>query len=646
MRSIYEEFCMISGRRFNEAKRQVCSILFFTALVSLGSPGYASADGGFTRQWRYASETSAVIYWQLGDISESANSYVEYGKPDDLGRRTSQTVEPRWAHLHRLTGLETGVDYFYRMVNVETATGERTFSDLLSLRTEREEGTIYIPGELAGPPYILDQPDTKYVLTRDITADGTAIDILAKGVVLDLDGHTVTFGDNSPEQVYGVRVSSSWEATVCNGSIVQGERSRDYSAAVGSIRRPRPTEVFGISTDVHLRCAYPMYFSSATDLQVHHNHIYSRVTEIENRHYPGNALLRIQILGRNIRVHDNLFTEGCHWGMVLREKGDNVEIDHNDIRHHQQYVNGYAISASEGADVHHNRITSTGRATHMTRDGIKFHDNYIDTKGHMHLSDLPAGSRPFHHRYIALHGVKLEGRRVKNCKVYNNFVRITQHPSVDSDGQGEPLNKIENGVYIRGTATSLSAHALTDSSRDWEVDRWRNYFVKYAPDLPPALIAGNDERSLYGEFGEAVPGEYSIYMKWHYVPPTPLNIACYDPNAMNEVFDNTFVAITHFDKTRHGEYGDSGIWGSSVYFVGMNKGPAEPEKYSCYVHDNQFYSNDLFMSTDYPMDMTVIFEDNTFTLVDRPLKTRRENRMRNLEQPVREAIRAGNVFEE
>jgi hypothetical protein len=115
---------------------------------------------------------------------------------------------------------------------------------------------------------------------------------------------------------------------------------------------------------------------------------------------------------------------------------------------------------------------------------------------------------------------------------------------------------------------------------------------------------------------------------------------------MNEVFDNTFVAITHFEKTRHGEYGDSGSWGSSVYFVGMNKGPAEPGKYSCYVHDNQFYSNDLFMSTDYPMDMTVIFEDNTFTLIDRPLKTGRENRMRNLDQPVRETIRAGNVFEE
>lgn len=621
-------------------------IYLLLSIALFGGPGYASPEGAFSRPWTYASETSAVIYWQSGDISQSANSYVEYGKTEELGRRTDRTVEPRWSHLHRLTGLETGVEYFYRMVDIDPSTGEYTTSDLHSLRTAKEEGTIYIPGELAGPPYILDEPDTKYVLTRDITADGTAIDIVAKGVVLDLDGHTVTFGDNTPEQVYGVRISSSWEATLCNGFIVQGRRSREYSAAVGSINRPRPTEVFGISTDVHLKCAYPMFFSSATDLQVHHNHIYSRVTELENRHYPGNSLLRVYILGRNIHIHDNLFTEGCHWGMVLRERGDNVEIDHNDIRHHQQYVNGYAISASAGADVHHNRITSTGRATHMTRDGIRFHDNYIDTKGHMHLSDLPAGTRPFHHRYIALHGIKLEGRRVKNCKVYNNFVRITQRPSIDSDGQGNPLNKKENGVYIRGKATSISSDMLVDTSRSWEADRWRNYFVKYSPALPPALISRNDTSRLYGEFAKVPPGEYSIYMKWNYVPPTPLNIACYDPNAMNEVYDNKFIAITHFAETRHGEYGDSGTWASSVYFVGMNKGPADSGKYSCYVHDNEFYSNDLFMSTDYPMNMTVIFEDNSFSLVDSPLKTARENRMRNLDQPVREAIRAGNTFEE
>ena len=69
----------------------------------------------------------------------------------------------------------------------------------------------------------------------------------------------------------------------------QGARSKEYSAAVESRWRAAPTEVFGISTDVHLKCAYPMKFlGAAADAHIHHNNLYSRVTELESRHYPGN----------------------------------------------------------------------------------------------------------------------------------------------------------------------------------------------------------------------------------------------------------------------------------------------------------------------------------------------------------------------
>jgi len=86
-------------------------------------------------------------------------------------------------------------------------------------------------------------------------------------------------------------------------------------------------------------------------------------------------------------------------------------------------------------------------------------------------------------------------------------------------------------------------------------------------------------------------------MKWEYVPATPLNIACYEPNAMNQVNSNTFVALTEYRQTRHGGYGDSGQWASSIYFVGMNKGPSQNGAYSIFIHDNQFISNDLFART-------------------------------------------------
>jgi len=602
----------------------------------------------FLRQWSYVSETSAVIYWQLDDIGKAATSYVEYGQTDALGARTEATKEPRWSQFHRLTGLETGVTYHYRMVVVDPETEQETKSDILTFTTKKKRGAIRIPAEVRGPPFILDRPGASYILTQDVSADGTAFEITAPGATLDLDGHTVVFGNNTEEQARGVWANNEGKATICNGHIVQGARSAPYSSAVASRWRIHPTEVFGISTDVHLPCSYPMkFFGRAADAHIHHNLLYSRVTQIESRHYPGNHLLRLDIDGGNVHVHDNILTEGCHIALGLAGKGSNVEADHNDIRHHQQYVNGYAISAGcAGADIHHNKVTSSGRGVHLTAEGLRFHDNHLDIYGHQQLSDMPQGSRPFKHQLVELHGIKFEGRAVKNCKVYGNFMRITQRLPVDSEGQGSPEDKIRTGVYVRSRATSIAPHRLVDATRNWEKDRWKNYFVKYANGLPPTLITGNDAATLFGEFETARPSEYAIYMKWVYVPATPLNVACYDANAMNEVYDNTFVALTEYEKTRHGGYGNSGEWASAIYFVGMRQGPARAGRYSIFIHDNRFVSNDLFVSSGPPVNMTVRIEKNTFALATKPPPTEGHTPFRRIGDALEKVIRqAGNTFE-
>jgi hypothetical protein len=323
-----------------------------------------------------------------------------------------------------------------------------------------------------------------------------------------------------------------------------------------------------------------------------------------------------------------------------------VEVNHNDIRHHQQYVNGYAIIPSAGADIHHNRITSTGRAIHLNDSGVRVHDNYIFTRGHMHLSDMPARFRPFYHRLIELHGIKFEGRRVNNCKVYNNYVHIEQYSPVDFEGQGSPENKMENGVYVRSRASAVCGDRLVDAEAGWEKDRWRGYYVKYASGLPPARIDSNDGSTLFGSFSSSDPGDYSIYMPWSFVPPSPLNIACYDPNAMNEVYGNTFVGVTHYKNTRHGDYGDSGEWATGIMFVGMNRGPADPGKYAIYVHDNHFESNDLFLNSYTEINMDVRIENNSFKLRDTPLVTGRENRIRGVGSEYESKVRGGgNSFD-
>jgi hypothetical protein len=612
-------------------------------------PGATVNDEAFHRRWTYVSETSALIYWQLEDISFSANSCVEYGTTEKLGQKTTLTKKPRWAHWHRLVGLIPGETYYCRMVSIDPETQKRTESEIFQIKPEKKTDAIRIPGDMTGPtPYILDKKNAYYILTEDIKAKGTAIEIAAEGITLDLNGHTVVFGDSTAEQVYGVRFADPGKTRLCNGHIEQGRKSRDYSAAVSSLDRPVPTEIFGISTDVHLPNAFPLIMTHANAVEIHHNNVYSRVTEIECRHYPGNALIRVYTYGGDVHIHDNILTEGCHWGINVRissRTARNIEIDHNDIQHHQQYVNGYALSPAAGAMVHHNKVTSSGRGVHLTGEGTQFYENYIDTKGHQQLSDLPARTRPFHHRLIELHGIKFEGSHARNCKIYNNFVRITQYLPVDSDGQGAPEDKMDNGVYLRSKASSISSDRLVDSKQHWEKDRWRYYFVKYHPDLPPAKIKGNDATTLYGDFKQTDPGEYTIYMVWEYVPPTPLNLACYDPNGMNEIYGNTFIGITHYRKVWHGDYGNTGDWATAIMLIAMDKGPADSGKYSAYIHDNQFFSNDLFFNSGWEVNMTIKLENNTFTLLKEPFATERESRIFDVGEAFEKEVRASrNTF--
>ena len=621
------------------------TILFAILLTLCVSSSFADSVN-FTRHWTHISETSAAIYWQLSEIESEALSYVEYGVSSPDEHKTATSEKPRWSQFHRLTGLKAGASYKYRMVVVDPATGSESRSEVRSFTTGVAGDIIRIPGDLAGPPYVLDIPGAYYLLTEDVRADGTAFELAADDITLDLDGHTVLFGDDSSERVYGVNFAYGDSLRLLNGRIVQGRRSNTYSAAMVSLDRPQVTEIAGISTDVHLKGAYPLNFTHCTNVHIHHNDIYSRVTELECRHYPGNILLRLYIYDGGINIHDNILTEGCHWGIALRMKSDfsrDIEVHHNDIRHHQQYVNGYAISPCSGADVHHNRISSTGRGIHVTRDGILIHDNWIKTQGHMHLSDLPARTRPFHHRLIELHGIKLEGRRTKNCKIYNNTVQITQHLPKDSGGLGSALDKVANGVYEASTATSGDLGRIVDVSAEWELDRWRNYRVRYSEDHPPALITGNDATTIFADF-KCNPGAaaFSIYMPWEYVPPTPLNIACYDPNAMNEVYGNTFTGITHYTKTRHGGYGDTGQWATSIMCIGMSRGASEAGKYPVWVHDNTFRSNDLFMNSGSEINMNIRIEDNTFILLDAPHTVQRENRLRSLGVQLEKRVRAGN----
>ncbi|MBN1675711.1 MAG: fibronectin type III domain-containing protein [Kiritimatiellae bacterium] len=548
----------------------LCLVAGLAATVVAARTALA-AEAGFAEVWAHAGKTSAVLYWQTPDISTAARSYVEYGDTPDYGQRTPLTEEARWAQLHWVRGLEPGRDYHFRTVTVsdgvETRGPDRTF------RTAAYEGAVVLSATPDGSPLVLDRPGATYVLGQDIVAKGTAFTITAPDVTLELDGHKIVFAASTSERVDGIAIVGR-HARILNGSVVQGDGGKDYSAACGSSWKANGLELAGLFLDVHGPNAHPLKLlgSAQGRVDLHHCHFHSTVTKIESRHYPGNALVRVDANACELSIHHNLLTEGCHRGITVGGEtlSKSVRIFDNDIRHHARFVNGYAIQGRLGnGKIFRNRIASTGRAVHLTDANIEFYDNWCSTKGHMTLDDMPAKSGKWHQRRVELHGIKFEGRNARDCRVHHNFMKIVQ-PQPDGE--------------------------------------------------------------------------------WDYVPATPLNLACYDPNAMNEIYENTIIALTAYTKTRHGGYGDSGQWAAAIYFVGMNKGKSEPGKYSAFIHDNEFVSNDAFIGSHggkehVSAEHRVRIERNTFRFGGCP--TQGHGVFYGIPDSVREPVlRGGNRFPE
>ena len=77
-------------------------------------------------------------------------------------------------------------------------------------------------------PYYLDQQGKTYVLQTDVTTDGTAFAIIAKDVVFDLNGHTITYDNAAPIVI----PNGSFEAGT--GGVASGW---DFTTAPGASRR-------------------------------------------------------------------------------------------------------------------------------------------------------------------------------------------------------------------------------------------------------------------------------------------------------------------------------------------------------------------------------------------------------------------------
>ncbi len=360
----------------------------------------SESPGELSEHWVLASQTSALIYVQT---ENRARTYVEYGGAEPLDRKTAVspvsqiTGQPYWSHFHRLTGLEMAKAYYYRIV-CQGTDGEQVVDRIREFRTTRYADAVPVPGDLPGPPFVLDRSNTTYVLTEDVTAPLAGFEIKADGVTLDLGGHTVTYNarpaerpDDWPVRAYrendhGVKVTvRGGRVRILGGTIGQGA-GNNSGTAVGIGCNPvyvgnAAVEMAGVEfvwTGADISGAF---FHWNTGNHVHHCIFDDRGTAVSNRHQAISSI------------------DGNSWGdydhnlvKSTRQQGLQgcVAATRNEIYIDSQATNAFGMVGSSKAgkpvEIANNRIIGIGEhpvGIAMFKQfppGSSVHHNYVEVK--------------------------------------------------------------------------------------------------------------------------------------------------------------------------------------------------------------------------------------------------------------------------
>lgn len=125
--------------------------------------------------------------------------------------------------------------------------------------------TVYLDG-----PAVLDRNGETYVVTQDFTCSGTAFTVAANEVVLDLGGHTVTYGSGTTES-YGVFLPASWQSPtgregvnseIRNGTLVQaasGTARYCHGVYSNEINNTSGPVIHDLTVHTHTACSRGIY---------------------------------------------------------------------------------------------------------------------------------------------------------------------------------------------------------------------------------------------------------------------------------------------------------------------------------------------------------------------------------------------------
>ncbi|RJO59841.1 hypothetical protein C4546_00175 [Candidatus Parcubacteria bacterium] len=280
---------------------------------------------------------------------------------------------------------------------------------------------------------VLNQTNETYYLTQDITSSGNCLTIGAHGVVLDLNGHTVTYGTASETRRYGIAIPSSstsrrpWfpdssipdsafvgadNVTIRNGSIVQGGTGTE-SYAIYAWGTDNMT-ITNTTTTVNGDDTGNIYFNYSGWATITNNTLNNTSTVVSNRH-SGRDVIGFEGGLGYLTISNNVINGGPQYGIRIRQ-GSAVgpaSIFSNTIKNNGKVANPYAIGISlNNAKVYNNVIEpQNGRGIHVAGvTGAEVYNNTITVKEGANPEYSPGWAQ----------GIKLENG--KNAKIYNNTV--------------------------------------------------------------------------------------------------------------------------------------------------------------------------------------------------------------------------------
>jgi len=313
-------------------------------------------------EWSYISETSACLCFET---NLPATTYIEYGETTSYGSQVViETDRHYYLHVGYLTGLSTDTLYHYRYVAKDERDNIVTSSDK-TFTTATPANVVYI--STAGT---LNQAGKTYVLTQDLVVDyGTAFEITADNVTLDLGGHTVVYnnvddqvaGDQSTDYVaysaFGVKAAYRTGVKIFNGTLKQGAGLNDAcSVSVGYspiYLQTSSGEVAGVTAEYRGSQMQGLHLRWSTGVTPHHNVVTDCGEEMVDREAMVHAMTGMQV------AYHNLIKRARQTGIGTVGSGDCYG---NEIYVDSVATNSYDILYYNDASCHayKNRIFGTG----------------------------------------------------------------------------------------------------------------------------------------------------------------------------------------------------------------------------------------------------------------------------------------------